>query len=224
MRCVLIIFGALAFASAAASATFLLWPVFGDAPWEENKSSGDPLEVAAAFIEALGRNEEPPYGDAEAWVASTCGQSDREFTASFWSIIVEFHGADQLLSPHRYTVLGDGTAVVELELADGEPFLFELVEENGQWRVACATVSLALGDCVELAGGFEREVPCSQAHDAEVVDVVKMGGLDYPGADALAGFAERNCPPAADRYSYPNAETWAGGDRVIACLDEVAQR
>lgn len=100
---------------------------------------------------------------------------------------------------------------------------------DGDREAVCVLESLfdlQVGDCINYPGlgslveTVER-VSCSDTHDAEIIGSLEMPGTDYPGDDAVAEYAERNCPAAYDVYLGPTRETWEQrGDRKIDCLAE----
>lgn len=103
--------------------------------------------------------------------------------------------------------------------------------------------TLSKGDCLDLRadatsqGVFDPEklntVSCSKAHNAEVVDILRLGEGQYPGAEALTKKVETFCPTAFTLYIgksprdslldllplAPTEESWTKGkDRLIVCL------
>jgi hypothetical protein len=109
---------------------------------------------------------------------------------------------------------------------------------------AAPRVALEAGQCgavdrVPVGGVVDpasvKVVPCAQPHDLEVAAVLDHSaapGAEFPGDDALAGYATEAClerfdayvgaPYAASRldvaFVAPGAEAWEDGDRGIACL------
>jgi hypothetical protein len=94
----------------------------------------------------------------------------------------------------------------------------------------------ALGECyIEVVPGViagATIVPCTEAHQGEVYDVVGAGapGDPFPGDEALAALASTECgaalgeflggatPPEIRAISYnPTETTWASGDTDIEC-------
>jgi hypothetical protein len=118
--------------------------------------------------------------------------------------------------------------------------LAPLVNSDG----ACATVldayrmtyepsGLEAGDCVSL--DTSSVVPCTSAHDAEVIANLTYpaaAGAPYPGVAGLNTFTDTGCaaafetyvgiPATASRYSYivmaPSRDLWEAGDREVICL------
>lgn len=96
--------------------------------------------------------------------------------------------------------------------------------------------SLEVGDCLnDLTDGVVLDVPavpCADPHEGEVFALYDLDEGLYPGEEAIATDAETQCPerlasyaPAAAEddnitffYLYPTAESWATGDREIACV------
>lgn len=84
--------------------------------------------------------------------------------------------------------------------------------------IRTASLNLEVGDCI-IFGEKVQWVSCSRPHDAEVIAGFELAGVSYPGFDAIAGYADENCPADANWNLYPTIETWAVGHRGIACLD-----
>ena len=78
-------------------------------------------------------------------------------------------------------------------------------------------------------------VPCSVAHDEEVIGVVRHPAdpdADFPGDEAMIALADTECMEAFERwvgrpynesilelgYLWPVEENWNAGDRTIRCL------
>ena len=74
---------------------------------------------------------------------------------------------------------------------------------------------------------------CSWPHDYEVASIIELEGAAFPGDEAIAAQADAECtsafaaftgrvPTAAPellaRYLGPSVESWAAGDRALACL------
>ena len=93
-----------------------------------------------------------------------------------------------------------------------------------------STFDLEVGDCivpppdVSIDESIEVErvgtVDCSEPHDGEVVAVFEMNGFTYPGDDELFNRAYDQCPQEASLVFYPSEESWAEGDREVACVLE----
>lgn len=97
---------------------------------------------------------------------------------------------------------------------------------------------LAVGDCVTVPADSDMSVssvtgiPCTEAHDGEVVLTQTMAEGAYPGAASVMSQAESLCSTAADAYLgisldeteltltylYPPDESSWAQDRGIACL------
>ncbi len=84
-----------------------------------------------------------------------------------------------------------------------------------------ALYDLSAGDCFNYVGDFNlSKTDCSDAHDAEVLDLVDMPAGPYPSEVGVDAFAIENCPFAMDNYIGPSIESWEQGDREIVCVDE----
>ena len=88
---------------------------------------------------------------------------------------------------------------------------------------------LEVGDCIvppEIIGDevvdveHVRTVDCSEPHDGEVVAVFDISGYTYPGNDVLFTRAMEQCPTESTLYFHPTKESWAEGDREVACVVE----
>jgi hypothetical protein len=108
------------------------------------------------------------------------------------------------------------------------------VVAEGPWSV----FDLRPGDCIGATDGLSGDVaevplvPCSEPHTQEVFAVVRHPEDAYPGAGAVATFADRACLTALDAeldlsiddgvaYSYllPTFEGWnKNGDRSVVCV------
>jgi Domain of unknown function (DUF4190)/Septum formation len=90
-----------------------------------------------------------------------------------------------------------------------------------------------VGDCVNDLEETTMEVsvevvPCSQAHDAEVISSFELPGSDYPGEDSIFRVADRRCSRELDAvagaqggepfYFYPTEQSWGTGDRQVNCI------
>jgi hypothetical protein len=99
---------------------------------------------------------------------------------------------------------------------------------------------LEVGDCGDFPPDADLYLsvtvhPCDTPHDFEVYDVRDMPDgpdADYPGDDAVLGFADQGClaafegyvgvawddsPDLTYTYLYPSEETWDEGDREVLC-------
>jgi len=105
---------------------------------------------------------------------------------------------------------------------------------EGPWSV----FDLRPGDCIgadeSLSGDVDEVplVPCAEPHTQEVFAVVRHPDDAYPGAGAVATFADRACLTALDSelgltiddgvafsYLLPTFEGWnKSGDRSIVCV------
>jgi hypothetical protein len=96
---------------------------------------------------------------------------------------------------------------------------------------------LGVGDCLtEVQAGEEivnvQTVPCSEPHSAEIYAVVTLPEGDFPGDEAIDTQAEDVCVgefegfvglPYAEsvlefNYAVPVEESWAAGERGVACV------
>jgi hypothetical protein len=114
---------------------------------------------------------------------------------------------------------------------------------TGVLLAACSgnVFDLAVGDCFDdgdmAVAGVEEvgDVPmveCSEPHDNEVYAVVTVDGDVFPGEEAIQSTADDMCLEAFDGFVgldyqtstldfgwlVPTADTWAAGDRVVACF------
>ena len=95
---------------------------------------------------------------------------------------------------------------------------------------------LKAGDC--FSGGRKDEIdlvnpiPCTSAHESQVVTIVELPDEPYPGEDEVIAAAEEACADKADplltdtayddlepSFIYPDSYTWRG-DRTVLCLVE----
>ncbi|WP_404393491.1 DUF4190 domain-containing protein [Humibacillus xanthopallidus] len=95
---------------------------------------------------------------------------------------------------------------------------------------------LEAGDC--FSGGrtdqidLVNPVPCTSAHESQVVTIFELPEGDYPGEDEVIAAAEEGCADKADplltdaafgdlepSFIYPDSYTWRG-DRTVLCLVE----
>jgi hypothetical protein len=100
---------------------------------------------------------------------------------------------------------------------------------------------LQTGDCI-ISGQIAADevfsdvkaVPCTEAHDSQVVGTYNVIGDDLD-EDAIYAEAETRCSQIMESYVgpgwwdeenltfsffYPTTESWADGDREVACLAE----
>lgn len=104
--------------------------------------------------------------------------------------------------------------------------------------VACgqSVFDLEVGQCINLPDGNEvstvDDVDCAEPHDAEVFALPTLPDGDFPGLTEVQSAGQEECLAAFEPYvgapyetsalyfSFlnPTAETWADGDREIACL------
>jgi hypothetical protein len=113
------------------------------------------------------------------------------------------------------------------------------LRDPGTGEVAAAVMvwwsKVRPGDCVleESVNEVEYEtlVPCSAGHVEEVYAEVELPAGEFPGDDAIFAIADDECARELDEfvhpsirltsidytYFYPNAESWAAGDREIQC-------
>jgi hypothetical protein len=104
----------------------------------------------------------------------------------------------------------------------------------GPWSVFDLRPGDCIGDVVALQGDVDELplVPCEDPHTQEVVAVVRHPDDAYPGAGAVATFADRACLTALEAelgltiddgiafsYLLPTFEGWnKNGDRSIVCV------
>jgi hypothetical protein len=104
----------------------------------------------------------------------------------------------------------------------------------GPWSVFDLRPGDCVGDVSDLKGDTDELplVPCSEPHSQEVFAVVRHPEDAYPGAGAVATFADRACLTALDAeldlsiddgiafsYLLPTFEGWnKNGDRSIVCV------
>lgn len=94
---------------------------------------------------------------------------------------------------------------------------------------------VAVGQCITApvirdpkAAGTIRIVPCAAAHDGEAFSVFDLGGPEFPGEAVVDRRIQRRCDRDLERYTggrhedyqywYPDAATWADGDRDVLCV------
>jgi hypothetical protein len=100
---------------------------------------------------------------------------------------------------------------------------------------------LAIGDCFDDGDmsvgdvdeiGHVPMVECAEPHDNEVYAVVTVDGDVFPGEIAIQSRADQVCHEAFEGFVgldyqtstldfgwlVPTADTWAAGDRVVACF------
>lgn len=108
------------------------------------------------------------------------------------------------------------------------------VIDAGSWSVFDLRAGDCIGDVSSLAGDSADVplVPCSEPHTMEVFAVVRHADDVYPGAAAVASFADRACLTALEAelrmdpnddvafsYLLPTSEGWNDhGDRAIVCV------
>lgn len=116
-------------------------------------------------------------------------------------------------------VLGGGEGVIE---GEGE---------------ATDAFDIKVGDCLnDAAAGTEvtvvPRVACSEPHDSEVFASLSMDDGEFPGSDAVYGFADAGCSIEFANFvgiDYdisefyvswyePTVQSWAEGDREILCV------
>jgi hypothetical protein len=104
----------------------------------------------------------------------------------------------------------------------------------GPWSVFDLRPGDCVGDVSDLKGDTDELplVPCEEPHSQEVFAVVRHPEDAYPGAGAVATFADRACLTALDAeldlsiddgvafsYLLPTFEGWnKNGDRSIVCV------
>lgn len=64
---------------------------------------------------------------------------------------------------------------------------------------------------------YGRNAPCLRS-SPRVVAVVDLPLGSFPGAAGLAGVVETHCGGAAGLVILPNEQSWANGDRTVACI------
>ena len=104
----------------------------------------------------------------------------------------------------------------------------------GEWSVFDLRPGDCVGDVSDLRGDTDQIplVPCEEPHSQEVFAVIRHPDEAYPGAGAIATFADRACLTALDAeldlsiddgigfsYLLPTFEGWnRDGDRSIVCV------
>jgi len=104
----------------------------------------------------------------------------------------------------------------------------------GPWSVFDLRPGDCIGDVSGLAGDTDEVplVPCDEPHSQEVFAVIRHPEDDYPGAGAVAAYADRSCLTALEvelglsiddgiafSYLLPTQEGWTrAGDRAIVCV------
>ena len=104
----------------------------------------------------------------------------------------------------------------------------------GAWSVFDLRPGDCVGDVSDLRGDVDEIplVPCEEPHSQEVFAVVRHPEDAYPGAGAVATFADRACLTALDAeldlsiddgiafsYLLPTFEGWnKNGDRNVVCV------
>ncbi|MFE9019866.1 DUF4190 domain-containing protein [Streptomyces sp. NPDC007808] len=111
---------------------------------------------------------------------------------------------------------------------------------KGAARGEGTAYALAKGDCFNSSTGSLEgetydvdEVPCTRAHDAEVLAVVRVPDGSFPGDDELTRTAEDRCYELQGHYALdawavpddvelyflvPTRQSWSFGDREITCM------
>ena len=109
-----------------------------------------------------------------------------------------------------------------------------VVVSAGAWSVFDLRPGDCIGDVADLEGDTADVplVPCDLPHQQEIFAVVRHPDDAYPGAGAVASFADRSCLSALDTdlgltiddgvafsYLLPTLEGWnRSGDRTIVCV------
>lgn len=104
----------------------------------------------------------------------------------------------------------------------------------GDWSVLDLRPGDCVGDVSDLRGDVDEVplVPCEEPHSQEVFAVIRHPDEAYPGAGAVATFADQACLAALDAeldlsiddgivlsYLLPTLEGWnRDGDRTIVCV------
>ncbi|PYC72097.1 hypothetical protein C7C46_26015 [Streptomyces tateyamensis] len=96
-----------------------------------------------------------------------------------------------------------------------------------------AARDLSTGDCFDRAGSLVRKVPCSTAHDGEVVGSLQLTGSGFPDEAERRRQAGPGCQRFSLDYSmddwafpdgmvvhyfYPEQGSWDTGDRTATCF------
>ncbi len=108
------------------------------------------------------------------------------------------------------------------------------VVAEGPWSVFDLRPGDCIGDVSDLKGATDEVplVPCGEPHTQEVFAIVRHPEDAYPGAGAVATFADRACLTALDAeldltiddgiafsYLLPTFEGWnKNGDRSVVCV------
>lgn len=134
-----------------------------------------------------------------------------------------------------------GLVLLALMLATGGMKGFADGFRDGMREGSGTPFALKSGDCFNSgnSGGLEGDtyeadkVPCERAHDGEVYGTFELDDEDtYPGESAIDAIAEPKCAALqrsylgsttlpGDVYTYyylPTSQSWAFGDREVACL------
>lgn len=99
-----------------------------------------------------------------------------------------------------------------------------------------ALADLQAGDCFDesarsTAGGAVTVVDCTERHDYQALERVRLPGTDYPGDDRISARVDKACAvafraeygAAPQRTSvsltsfYPRRDAWDDGDHVAVC-------
>lgn len=127
-------------------------------------------------------------------------------------------------------------AVASCSLLDDDP---ERDPDSGELLEATEInpFDLQLGDCLaEFDEGSEVStipaVPCGEPHTDEIYASAELPDGEFPGAEAITGFADDECVAAfaefvdlpyeesqlSVRYFTPTEESWSDGDREVLCV------
>ncbi len=109
-----------------------------------------------------------------------------------------------------------------------------VIVAEGPWSVFDLRPGDCIGDVSGLSGDVDEAplVPCAEPHTQEVFAVFRHPDDTYPGAGAVATFADRSCLMALEAelsltiddgiafsYLIPTSEGWdKNGDRSIVCV------
>jgi len=140
----------------------------------------------------------------------------------------------------RGWILSGAVGPLLLLAACGDPQAPDIRDDAGRVVIAgpWSVFDLRPGDCIADVSGPSGDVdglplvPCSEPHTQEVFAVVRHPDDAYPGAGAVATFADRSCLIALEAeldltiddgvafsYLLPTFEGWnRSGDRSIVCV------
>lgn len=130
-----------------------------------------------------------------------------------------------------------GCSIIQQVLGGGDATR----DESGQvieGNDASDVFLMRVGDCINdqsLSGEVSNVpiVPCSELHDSEIYDELRLTGTDYPGDDAVGDQAWAYCEEAfaefagiayadsvLDFYPFtPTQGSWEGAnDRLVSCV------